>query len=166
MIKFGRVTSRAMTISGVQFHECTIDAGSGLKDVPWYRATLDNCTVVGRLTGCDFGHWTRIAGPAGSVRKCNFGDAQLEACRFFQTDLAELELPVWPSFSIERPHQQIASWGEVEWPGDIGIWMRAVALSPPEVSVLVHHAPTLARKFGADEDALRGKLSRLSGVLI
>lgn len=161
-VNFSNLTAKKLTLAGVIFDGCEILVMNRMKEIPWYRVSLCNTKIVGTLIGCDFGRWSRIEGIHGSITNCDFSDAVLDACRFFNCTREDVLLPGWPCFCVLNPSVAVKKWSKIDWPGQMAIWAKVVGMCPSETTILVDYAPEVLKKFETSEDQFRTILPSLN----
>jgi hypothetical protein len=96
------VASSNFIPSATTLDHCEIIARVTMFMIPWTTVELIECTFKGRFSGCDFGPRPDLGREEarGTVIKCDFSQANLDACRFFNVDWRTLKFPAWPCFTI------------------------------------------------------------------
>jgi hypothetical protein len=166
-----KVPARNLSIDGVRFIDCTFEVKQELKNhQDWMRSSLKGCRFKGRLTGCEFGHWPEyLDEPAyqlGSIKDCDFTEAQLNACRFHGCDPATLRLPKWPCFTFLDPIGRASELRGGKWPDLFGhVVVEDLHDEPPRTVALTYHAPTIAKQLETTPEALRAVIERFDCIL-
>jgi hypothetical protein len=163
------VASRWLTLMSGQFIDCTIQAKGELKNLRWARMNFKGCRFKGRFTGNDFGFreddldkWR-----LGAVEDCDFSEARLDACRFYNCDMRTIQLPRWPCFTLLDPVRRATELGRVEWPGRYGrVVIEDLREQEESVVAITDHAPSVAAQLDTTAEELRAVLERLSGVVM
>ncbi|HYO59964.1 hypothetical protein [Archangium sp.] len=163
------VASRWLHLLSGHLIDCTIQAKSELKNARWTRMNFKGCHFKGRFTGNDFGfreesydEWQ-----VGGIEQCDFSEARLDACRFYNCDMRTIQLPRWPCFTILDPVRRAAELTRVEWPGHFGpVVIDGLAEQEESVVALTYHAPSVAERLGTTAEELQAVLERLSGVVM
>ncbi|WNG27998.1 hypothetical protein F0U62_31295 [Cystobacter fuscus] len=163
------VASRALTMMSGQFIDCTIQAKGELKNKRWSRMNFKGCRFKGRFTGNDFGFreddldkW-RI----GGIADCDFTEARLDACRFYNCDMSTIRLPRWPCFTILDPVHRAEELARVEWPGTYGrVVIEGLKRQDTSIVALTDHAPSEAAQFDTTQEELRTVLERVPWVVM
>ncbi|MDY7225108.1 hypothetical protein [Hyalangium rubrum] len=159
-----RGAARNLIIPQARFIDCTFEARRELKNFQWRHAHLKGCRFTGRFRGNDFGEWPSSPGEA-SVEGCDFGEAQLDGCRFLGGDVRTLRLPRWPCFTLFDPVRRWRELSALQWPGDIGsIVVEGFAEEPPSTMALTFFAPELAKRRGTTPESIKAVLEQLDGV--
>ncbi|MBM7116601.1 hypothetical protein [Archangium primigenium] len=157
-------TGRSLVPMSGQFIDCTLQA----KGVSWAPMELKGCHFKGGFSGNDFGFRADLFDreKAGGVEDCDFSEAHLNGCRFFNCDLSTIRLPLWPCFTFLDARRHAAEMARRAWPGSFDSVIRTVS-DPPEGTVAsVWHAPTVARKSDTTVEALRAALAGAPGVVL
>jgi hypothetical protein len=104
------VASRWLTLMSGQFFDCTIQAKGELKNLRWARMGLKGCRFKGRFRGNDFGFMEDHIDKwkLGAVVDCDFSEARLDGCRFYNCDMSTIRLPRWPCFTLLDPVRRAA----------------------------------------------------------
>ncbi|WNG44869.1 hypothetical protein F0U60_12770 [Archangium minus] len=163
------VASRWLTLMSGQFIDCTIQAKGELKNKRWARMSFKGCHFKGRFTGNDFGFreddldkWR-----LGGIENCDFSEARLDGCRFYNCDMRTIRLPRWPCFTILEPVQRAAELARLKWPGLFG---SVIIEGLPEQEVCVvavaYHAPSVAERLDTTAEELRAVLERVPRVVM
>jgi hypothetical protein len=163
------VASRWLHLLSGHLIDCTIHAKSELKNARWTRMNFKGCRFKGRFTGNDFGfreesydEW-RI----GGIEDCDFSEARLDACRFYNCDMKTIQLPRWPCFTLLDPVPRAAELARVEWPGGFGpVVIEGLGEQEEGMVALTYHAPSVAERLGTTAEALQAVLERLPGVVM
>ncbi|MBL8517692.1 MAG: hypothetical protein JNM76_12080 [Betaproteobacteria bacterium] len=138
------------------------------RDYRLFGARFINCKFHGVYSGIDFGREGR-GEPLydfGAVEGCDFTEATLDGCRFFNTDISSLRFPRWPHVVIPEPQRLAGDIAAMEWPGHLGKYMAIVARSPMDMKAAVLHIPSLVQLLQCTEAEARDAIDRLAGVLV
>lgn len=150
--------TRALTLAGVRFSDCVIEAKKELKNFRWCSAFLEKSRFLGTFVGCDFGGWPEHYGSDGGIEECDFSESILDGCRFFGGSVDSVKLPPWPCFAIESPKAAAERMKALEWPERLQFWAEGLDWAPEEAKILVEFAPKLIERFGGTEALLRKSL--------
>ncbi|ATB30025.1 hypothetical protein [Melittangium boletus] len=136
----------------------------------WIRTSLKGCQFMGRMSGCDFGHWPEYGSdPAyqnGSITDCDFSDARLDACRFHGCDPSTLRFPRWPHFTILDPIGRSRELNSIQWPGRFGrIIIEDLHDQPPSTRALTFFAPAEAKRYDTTPEALRAVIEKFDCMI-
>lgn len=136
------------------------------RDYRLYRARFFNCRFHGVFSGIDFGRAddTEFFGDFGAVEGCDFTDATVDGCRFFNVDVSTLRLPTWPHAVLLEPHKRLADVARFEWPGLLGKYMEIK--EPESVKAVVMHIPSLTRLVQCTEEEIKVALEKFGGVVM
>lgn len=129
-----------------------------------FRARFLNCRFHGVFSGVDFGHTDRsqLGENFGSIEGCDFTDATLDGCRFFNVDASTLRFPAWPHVVMLEPRKRLAEAAAMQWPGLLGKYM---ALEEHEaVKAVVMHVPSLARLVKCTEEEIKAAFEKFGGL--
>ncbi|WNG60746.1 hypothetical protein F0U59_43100 [Archangium gephyra] len=159
---------RSLVPMSGQFINCTIQAKGQLTGLPWAPMKLTGCQFKGRFTGNDFGFREDVdeRWKAGGVEDCDFTEAQLNGCRFFNCDMTTIRLPRWPCFTFLNARRHAAELARCEWPGSFDSVIRTVCDPPQGTVASVWHAPTIAKKSETTVEELRAALETAPGIFM
>lgn len=145
-------------------NESDVIAVKRQRDYPLFQARFVNCRFYGVFSGIDFGHKDDVEfrEDFGTIEGCDFTDATLEGCRFFNVDMSTLHLPAWPHAVLLEPHRRSADVGRFDWPGLLGKYMEIK--EPESVKAVVMHVPSLARLVQCTEEEIKVIFERFGGV--
>ena len=163
------VASRGLTLMSGQLIDCTLQAKSELKNKRWARMNFKGCRFKGRFTGNDFGFreddldkWR-----LGGIEDCDFSEARLDSCRFYNCNMQTIQLPRWPCFTLLDPVMRAAELARVEWPGLFGpVVIEGLAEQEQAVVALTYHAPSVAERLDTTAEELRAVLEGLECVVM
>jgi hypothetical protein len=168
-----KVPASRLIIKQATFIDCTFEVKQELRNHQcWLSASLKGCRFKGRLTGCEFGHWPEYGSDSapwyqhGSIKDCDFTEAQLNACRFHGCDPATLRLPKWPCFTFLDPIGRASELRGGKWPDLFGhVVVEDLHDEPPRTVALTYHAPTIAKQLETTPEALRAVIERFDCIL-
>lgn len=163
------VASRGLTLMSGQLIDCTLQAKGELKNKRWARMGFRGCRFKGRFTGNDFGfreddldRWR-----LGGIADCDFSEARLDACRFYQCDMRTIRLPRWPCFTLLDPVRRAEELARVAWPGRYGqVVIEGLRKQEAGIVALTDHAPSLVARLDTTAEALRAILETVPGVVL
>lgn len=162
------ISARWLHLVSGSLVDCTIQAKSELKTLPWATMKLKGCCFTGRFSGNDFGF--RLDGDErrmrGGIEDCDFSGARLNGCRFFNCDMSTIRLPRWPCFTFLDARQHAAELGRREWPGSFDSVIKTVCDPPKGTVASAWHAPTIAEKMDTTVELLRAALETAPGILM
>jgi hypothetical protein len=138
------------------------------KDDRLFQARFINCRFRGVFSGIDFGQSHNVArdGDFGGVEGCDFTEAKLDGCRFFNVDVSSLRLPRWPHVVLLDFAQRAAEVAAMKWPGTLGNFMRICADQPVSLRVAVIYTPSLTKLVGCTEEQMREAFEQFGGVVV
>jgi hypothetical protein len=159
---------RSLVPMSGRFINCTIQAKGELKTVRWAPLRFNGCRFKGRFTGNDFGFredeidkWK-----VGGIEDCDFSEARLEGCRFFNCDMTSIRLPRWPCFTFLDARRHAAELARRAWPGSFDSVIRTVCAPPNGTVASAWHAPTIAKKSDTTVEELRAALETAPGIFL
>jgi hypothetical protein len=151
-----------------QLTNCTIQAKGQLKTVRWGPIRFKGCRFKGRFAGNDFGFreddLDRLK--SGGIEDCDFSEAELNGCRFFNCDMSTIRLPRWPCFTFLDARRHGTELGQQAWPGSFGSVIKVVCDAPEGTVASTWHAPTVAESMDTTVEELRAALARGPWVLM
>jgi hypothetical protein len=159
---------RSVTLMSGQLINCTIQVKGEMKALRWAPMTLKGCRFKGRFTGNDFGFRVDLdeRRKLGGIEDCDFSEARLNGCRFFNCDMSTIRLPRWPCFTFLDARQHAAELGRREWPGSFGSVIKTVCDPPKGTVASAWHAPTVAEKMDTTVEQLRAALETAPGIFM
>ncbi len=159
---------RSLTLMSGQFINCTIQVKGEIKTLAWAPMKLVGCRFKGRFGGNDFGFREDLdeRRTLGGIEVCDFSEALLNGCRFFNCDMSTMRLPLWPCFSIMDPREHAVDLVRREWPGQVGVLIEGLAKNPEGTVAETWHAPTVAKKSDTTVEELRAALERVPWVVM
>lgn len=159
---------RSVTLMSGQLINCTIQVKGEMKALRWAPMTLKGCRFKGLFTGNDFGFREDLdeRRKLGGIEDCDFSEARLNGCRFFNCDMSTIRLPRWPCFTFLDARQHAAELGRREWPGSFGSVIKTVCDPPKGTVASAWHAPTVAEKMDTTVEELRAALERAPGIFM
>ncbi len=159
---------RSVTLMSGQFINCTIQVKGEMKSLGWGPMKLMGCRFKGRFGGNDFGFREDVdeRRKLGGIEDCDFSEARLNGCRFFNCDMSTIRLPRWPCFTIMDPRGHAVERVRREWPGQVGILIEGLAKNPEGTVAETWHAPTVAEKMDTTVEELRAALERAPGIFM
>jgi hypothetical protein len=120
------------------------------------------------FSGIDFGRSDNVErdGDFGNIEDCDFTEATLDGCRFFNVDAATLRLPPWPHVVLPDFGKRASEVAAFTWPGELGRYMRICADQPESVRASVIHVPSFAKLIACTEEQVRESLEKFGGLQI
>ncbi len=94
--------SSQVSFSESLFQDCVLHFTRRLSKENFEDAQFVKCRFLGTLADCDFG--ARNGNDSNDIKNrvldCDFTEADLRLCRFFNTDITRIQFPLWPNFTI------------------------------------------------------------------
>jgi hypothetical protein len=136
------------------------------QDYPLLTARFINCKFHGLFSGIDFGRkvGSELHEDFGAIQVCDFTEATLDGCRFFNTDISTSRLPAWPHVVLLDFAKRAQAVATTAWPGELGKYMRICADQPESVSASVIHVPSFAKLVACTEDQVREAFEKFGGL--
>jgi hypothetical protein len=156
---------------GLALEDCEIIAVKPLKNHRFLQARFIRCHFKGTFFGVDFGHLENQAPPFerdefGRVEQCDFTQARLEGCRFFNTDISTLKFAGWPHVVIPDPHLRAQDVDKVQWPGKLRIFIDICTDGLTKPSACVDYVPSIAKRLKCTPEEIRTAFEQFGGVLM
>lgn len=163
------IAARWLHLVSGELIDCTVHAKSQLKTLPWAPMKLKGCRFKGRFAGNDFGFREDVDDrwKAGGIEDCDFSEAQLHGCAFYNCDMSTIRLPRWPCFTFLNPREHAAELRQHAWPGRVGrVTIEVVCESSQDTVAVTWHAPTVAEKMDTTVEQLRAALEGVPSVIL
>ncbi len=161
----------AAVISRCTIQDSKVIAIRRQRDSDFYGARFNGCTFLGIYSGIDFGRLEREGAgdyaefeKFGSAENCDFSQAILDGCRFFNVDISTLILPRWPHIVIPEPQRLANQIATMDWPGHLGKYLKICASQPSQMKATVLHIPSMIQLLRFSEDDAFEALERLDGI--
>ena len=107
-----KCSGNAVNFSNSIFENCLIKTTRELNNVHFGDNSFISCTFKGKYSGCRFGE-TKI------VRDCDFSDAKMDLCDFFEkTEIETLKFPLFPFIVISDIKNNSKDWAEIKFNDD------------------------------------------------
>ncbi|WP_434386784.1 hypothetical protein [Melittangium boletus] len=162
------ISARWLHLVSGTLSDCSIQAKSELKTLSWAAMKVRGCRFKGRFSGNDFGFREDVdeRWRAGGIEDCDFSEAVLNGCRFFNCDMRTIQLPRWPCFTFLDARRHATELARRAWPGSFDSVIRTVCDPPTGTVASAWHAPTIAKKSGTTVDELRAVLETAPGLFM
>jgi uncharacterized protein YjbI with pentapeptide repeats len=154
-----------------KIQNCTIEVSKKRNRSVFLGSDFQGCNFKGNIRNADFGR-SRTDHPVfekfnrlGSIVDCDFTQATLDMCRFFEVDLSRQKFASWPQFVVPHESRLAAAKLQREWPGKIGLYLMVAAQD--ERSTLSGVTGTLAyfmKNYAVTEEELQQVLDDIGGV--
>lgn len=154
-----------------QLTDCTIETKKRMKDSWFFSSNYTRCKFKGKFAGMDFGRspWpdplTREMDKYGDLVDCDFTDATLDLCRFFNVDINQQKFAPWPQFVIPHDRELAAAGSNRVWPGKFAEFL---AIAKQENSALAATTGTAAyfmKRNAITQEELEQALEQIGGVI-
>ncbi len=154
-----------------QLTNCIIETKKRMKDAWFFSSDYTRCKFKGKFDSMDFGRSPRPDPLTGELDKygdmvdCDFTEATLDSCRFFNVDIARQKFAPWPQFVIPYANKLQASKLPREWPGDYGVHMRLVPRQNPALVATTGTVKDYLKEFEISLEELEQILGDIGGVI-
>lgn len=150
--------------------DCTITINNKRKRSVFLGSDFTGCSFKGVVRNGDFGR-SRADHPVfekfnrrGSVVDCDFTQAMLEMCRFFEVDLNRQKFPPWPQFVVPHERELLAEKLQRVWPGKIKLYLTVAAQERASLSGLAGTLSYFMKNYSVTEEELVQVLVDIGGV--
>ncbi len=161
-----RARGKNLVVFEAELVNCDFRTIVTLENCPWSEARLLTSRFSGHFLGCDFGGNTDLYDWNGAVVSCDFTNAVLDGCQFYNCDLKQMVLPTWPTVWIRQPREHSANLLSLDWPDRLQFLISAVTESPEGTSAIALHAPSIASQYLVDMKKLKQLFGRLDCVTL
>ncbi|MGJ7574683.1 hypothetical protein ACSFBX_29430 [Variovorax sp. RB2P76] len=151
---------------------CTIETKRRLKDSQGFmHASYIQCKFLGKFAGMDFGRspWpntvTANMTEHGELLDCDFTEATLDLCRFFNADVTQQTFAPWPQFLVPADRRMAAMRMEHRWPGKLAGYVRLSKDQNPALTASTGTVADFTKRFGISDKELQEALRIIGGVL-
>lgn len=128
--------STEFSIVDANFLNCQLEVRTNLSNMQFLEAVFERCTFKGAFARCTFGHRRgQSKTPNAYYRDCDFSNATLDMCSFFEGDLGSTVWPTGPSFIVVNPTQNRDDWLTIQFPDELKNWQQVIGevlLSAPQ----------------------------------
>ncbi len=158
-------------IHDCQLTECTIETKKRMKDSWFFDSDYTRCKFKGKFLGMDFGRspWpdplTGELDKHGDLIDCDFTEATLDLCRFFNVDITRQKFAPWPQFVISMEQYRKAVAMERGWPGKLGIHISGRLKENPQLSAVTGTKSDFMKRYAVTEEELEQSLQAIGGVI-
>lgn len=149
------LTARELVLIDVEFHNCTFIAKRQLTGYKFLRSRFYDCSFEGTFSGCDFGKRRDAYKGLGDMHRCSFSNARLDACRFFECDVATIKFPT-KKRSVVFIEPQLRLEGVDPGPVSIGlqVFLDVTRDQLPTCSAVVDDVELAAKRLRVDPEDL------------
>lgn len=154
-----------------QLQDCTIETKRRMKEAWFFGSDYTRCKFKGKFSGMDFGRspWpgplTGEMDTYGELIDCDFTEATLDMCRFFNADITKQKFAPWPQFVVPYANEIVAAKLEKEWPGKFGVHMRLVPRQNPALVATTGTVKDYLKEYEISLEELEQILSDIGGVI-
>lgn len=149
----------------------TIETKKRMKDARFFGSDYTRCKFKGMFSGVDFGRspWpgplTGELDKYGDMVDCDFTEATLDLCRFFNVDISKQKFAPWPQFVIPYANELQVFKLQREWPGTYGVHMRLVPRQNPSLVATTGTVKDYLKEYEISLEELEQILSDIGGVI-
>ncbi len=158
-------------IHDCQLTECTIEAKRRMKDSSFFGSDYTRCKFKGKFSGMDFGRspWpipgTDIPFKYGRLIDCDFTEATLDLCRFFNVDIARQKFAPWPQFVIPHDRELVAAGSNSSWPGKFAEYLAVAAQENPALTATAGTVAYFMKRNAITQEELQQALEKIGGII-
>jgi len=157
-------------IYDAQLQNCLIEAKRKMMHGRFFGSNYVGCRFKGKFLGFDFGRspWPNPIGNLdqfGELIDCDFTEATLDLCRFFQVDIGCQRFAVWPQFVIPFDRDLAASQRVQIWPGKFARYLGLMKDEDPALSASTGTCADFQKRYEITEEELVQALDDIGGVL-
>ena len=154
--------------------DCTIEVKRKMRDTrlpKFFDSDYVRCKFKGHFSGVDFGRspWpdplTGELDKHGDLIDCDFTEATLDLCRFFNVDITRQKFAPWPQFVISMEQYRKAAAMERGWPGKLGIHISGRLKENPQLSAVTGTKSDFMKRYAVTEEELEQSLQAMDGVI-
>ena len=154
-----------------QLTNCAIEAKKRMKDSSFFGSDYTRCKFKGKFLGMDFGRSPRADPLTGEMDKygelidCDFTEATLDLCRFFNVDIKRQKFAPWPQFVV-LAEQRLAMWKSGRsWPGEFDGYIGLAKNQNPQLSASTGTKSDFIKRYAVTEEELEQSLLAIGGVI-
>lgn len=154
-----------------QLTDCTIETKKRMKDAWFFSSDYTRCKFKGKFNGMDFGRSPRPDPLTGEMDKygeivdCDFTQATLDMCRFFNADITKQKFASWPQFVIPYANKVTAAKLPTQWPGKFGVHMGLVPRQNPALVATTGTVEGYLKEWAISLEELEDILTTIGGVI-
>ena len=169
VLKDCQITNRA-TAWYLRLTRSVIEGGSfstkvRLNELNWLRVKLHGVKFKGKFVGNDFGTKAEIYENLGEIRDCDFTEASVHYCRFFNCDIASNKFA--PNHIIIPQNASVSSrLLSLSWPENIRGIAEIYGRSLDDLSFSVADVSVFSKDKKLTEDEIRQAFGRVEGIVM
>ena len=96
---------------------------------------------------------------------CDFTEATLDQCRFFNVEISQQKFAPWPQFVIPYANELLASKLQREWPGKFGTHMRLALRQNPALVATTGSVKDYLKEYEISVEELEQILNEIGDVV-
>ena len=101
----------------------------------------------------------------GDMVDCDFTEATLDLCRFFNVDIALQKFAHWPQFVIPHDRELVAADSNGSWPGKFAEYLAVAAQENPALAATTGTAAYFMKRNAITQEELEQALEKIGGVI-
>ena len=138
-----------------------------LKNWQEHSISFNNVTFKGNFLGCDLGGRSDQDENEhhGLVKNCDFSNANMHLCRFFNADISSIKFAKWPFFTIINPSKVVTQIDNLNFSTEL-TWLINPSNHPDETTALLYNAELIAKETGVDIEVIKGLVSQIDGIIM
>jgi hypothetical protein len=152
--------------------KCTIEIRRQIKDSQGFMyANYVHCKFRGKFLGMDFGRspWpdktTASMIAHGELLDCDFTEAALDLCRFFNVDITRQKFAPWPQFVIPYQQELAASNLDYPWPGEFSRYLSLAKKQNPALTASTGMVTEFSKRYKISSEQLEKVLDIIGDVI-
>lgn len=151
--------------------DCTIQFKRKLTNTSLFNNDFQRCSFRGRFIGVDFGRsprpdpFTKKPDALGGLIDCDFSDATLDMCRFFEVDISRQRFARWPQFVIPHANELTALQLARQWPGKFHLYLQLASHEYPSLTASTGTMDDFKKRYAITETELLQALDDVGGVI-
>jgi len=143
-----RTTARELVLIDTEMQQCIFVAKKKITGYKFLRARFYDCALEGTYSGCDFGKRLENYNNMGDVARCDFTNARLDACRFFNCSLDGMKFSTSATNIVLIHPNRTAFIGKAEnLPVGLRIYLKVANNQPPDCTALVDEVELAAKRL-------------------
>ena len=154
-----------------QLTNSTVETKKRMKDARFFGSDYIGCKFKGKFSGVDFGRspWpgplTNEMDKYGDMVDCDFSEATLDLCRFFNVGIARQKFAPWPQFVIPHDRELVAARSNGPWPGKFAEYLAVAEQENPTLAATTGTVAYFMKRNSMTQEELEQALNRIGGVI-